>query len=61
MPDDTSVKHAFKRLPVATDAQFFNMRVPLLDQGRMDTEIARAGGMTARMKVYASGGDDVPP
>jgi mannose-6-phosphate isomerase-like protein (cupin superfamily) len=49
----------FKRMPVAKDeAQWFNMRVPLLDQGRMDTEIARAAGMTARIKVYASGGEN---
>ena len=56
MPDDTSIKHAFKRLPIATDAHFFNMRVPLLDQGRMDTEIARAGGMieAARAKARAA-------
>jgi mannose-6-phosphate isomerase-like protein (cupin superfamily) len=73
MPDDTSPKlgkaaadgsteslpKSFKRMPVATDAaQWFNMRVPLLDQGRMDTEIARASGMTARIKVYASGGEN---
>ena len=46
-------------MPVAKDeAQWFNMRVPLLDQGRMDTEIARATGMTARVKVYASGGEN---
>lgn len=74
MPDDTSPKTAapapatdaaprssqgFKRMPVAKDeAQWFNMRVPLLDQGRMDTEICRAAGMTARIKVYASGGEN---
>ena len=68
MPDDTASKPTadtttetqpyFKRMPVATEAQFFNMRVPLLDQGRMDTEICRAGGMTARVKVYASGGEN---
>ena len=68
MPDDTASKPKldtttetqpyFKRMPVATEAQFFNMRVPLLDQGRMDTEICRAGGMTARVKVYASGGEN---
>jgi mannose-6-phosphate isomerase-like protein (cupin superfamily) len=69
MPDDTASKPkldkttetapTYTRVPVATDAaQFFNMRVPLLDQGRMDTEICRAPGMTARIKVYASGGEN---
>ena len=58
MPDDTTLPRAFQRAPVATDAHFFKLRVPLLDQGRMDTEVTRAKGMTARVKVYASGGEN---
>ena len=58
MPDDTTLPRAFQRAPVATDAHFFKLRVPLLDQGRMDTEVTRAKGMTTRVKVYASGGEN---
>jgi mannose-6-phosphate isomerase-like protein (cupin superfamily) len=58
MPDDAPVVKAYRRAPVAKDTTFFKMKVPLLDQGRMDTEVARTERMSARMKVYASGGEN---
>jgi len=58
MPDDAPIRKAYSRAPVAKDTTFFKMKVPLLDQGRMDTEVARTERMSARMKVYASGGEN---
>ena len=36
----------------------FTLRAPLLDQGRSDTTIASTDNMVARLKVYASGGEN---
>lgn len=36
----------------------FKLRAPLLDQGRSDTTVARTENMVARLKVYASGGEN---
>lgn len=60
MPDDATAARetSLKRAPIATDTTFFKLRAPLLDQGRMDTELARTRKMTARLKVYASGGEN---
>ncbi len=57
MPDDSAAR-GFKRVQVAQDATFFKLRAPLLDQGRMDTELVRTENMSARIKVYASGGEN---
>ncbi len=56
MPDDTTLPRAFQRAPVATDAHFFKLRVPLLDQGRMDTEVTRAAGLAASGVPSTGGG-----
>jgi mannose-6-phosphate isomerase-like protein (cupin superfamily) len=58
MPDDATVFKAFNRAEISTDTKFFKLRAPLLDQGRMDTEVARTEKMSARVKVYASGGEN---
>lgn len=39
-------------------ATAFKLRAPLLDQGRSDTTVARTDNMVARLKVYASGGEN---
>jgi mannose-6-phosphate isomerase-like protein (cupin superfamily) len=50
---------SFKQAKVAGDkAHFFTLRTQLLDQGRSDTEVARTDNMWARIKVYASGGEN---
>jgi mannose-6-phosphate isomerase-like protein (cupin superfamily) len=36
----------------------FTLRAPLLDQGRSDTTVASTDNMVARLKVYASGGEN---
>jgi mannose-6-phosphate isomerase-like protein (cupin superfamily) len=36
----------------------FTLRAPLLDQGRSDTTVASTENMVARLKVYASGGEN---
>ncbi|MGE0650917.1 MAG: cupin domain-containing protein [Alphaproteobacteria bacterium] len=36
----------------------FKLRTQLLDQGRTDTTVARTDNMVARVKVYASGGEN---
>ena len=36
----------------------FKMSAQLLDQGRTDTPLCATDGMTARLKVYASGGEN---
>jgi len=58
MPDDATLNRGFKRAEIATDSAFFKLRAPLLDQGRMDTEVARTETLSARVKVYASGGEN---
>lgn len=49
---------SWKRAEVATKAFFFKLRAQLLDQGRTDTEVCRTNNMWARLKVYASGGEN---
>jgi mannose-6-phosphate isomerase-like protein (cupin superfamily) len=39
-------------------ASTFKLRSQLLDQGRTDTTVARTNNMVARLKVYASGGEN---
>ncbi|HXQ53868.1 MAG TPA: cupin domain-containing protein [Stellaceae bacterium] len=58
MPDDVTATRGFKRAEIAKDAAFFKLRAPLPDQGRMDTEVARTETFSARVKVYASGGEN---
>ncbi len=36
----------------------FKLRAQLLDQGRTDTTVAKTNNMVARLKVYASGGEN---
>jgi mannose-6-phosphate isomerase-like protein (cupin superfamily) len=36
----------------------FKLRAQLLDQGRTDKTVAKTGNMVARLKVYASGGEN---
>lgn len=36
----------------------FKLRAQLLDQGRTDTTVAKTDNMVARLKVYASGGEN---
>lgn len=43
----------------ATDAVTFKLKAQLLEQGRTDEEIVRTDNMWARLKVYASGGENV--
>ncbi|HEX9465927.1 MAG TPA: cupin domain-containing protein [Alphaproteobacteria bacterium] len=49
---------SWKRAELATKAFFFKLRAQLLDQGRTDTEVCRTDNMWARLKVYASGGEN---
>jgi mannose-6-phosphate isomerase-like protein (cupin superfamily) len=46
--------------PIPTDIkpEFFNMKIHLMEEGRDDREIFRTGAMNARMKTYASGGEN---
>ena len=48
--------------PVAPDSALkptvFRMRAQLLDDGRSNTPLAETGNMWARLKVYASGGEN---
>jgi mannose-6-phosphate isomerase-like protein (cupin superfamily) len=41
------------------DAQFFSLRTPLLADGRSDTTVAQTDLLRLRLKVYASGGENV--
>ncbi|MFN4283392.1 MAG: cupin domain-containing protein [Alphaproteobacteria bacterium] len=43
----------------ATEATTFKLKAQLLEQGRTDEEIVRTDNMWARLKVYASGGENV--
>lgn len=38
--------------------EFFNMEIHIMEQGRDDREIFRTGALDARMKTYASGGEN---
>ena len=49
---------SWKRAELATKAFFFKLRAQLLNQGRTDTEVCRTENMWARLKVYASGGEN---
>ncbi|HEY7063198.1 MAG TPA: cupin domain-containing protein [Chloroflexota bacterium] len=40
------------------EAQRFQVRVPLLSEGRVHNIVARAGAMTVAMKCYAEGGEN---
>jgi mannose-6-phosphate isomerase-like protein (cupin superfamily) len=42
-----------------TDAHFFSLRTPLLADGRSDTTLAQTDLLRLRLKVYASGGENV--
>ncbi len=56
-----SVKEIYDRqraLAKNTGATVFKMSAQLLDQGRTDTPLCATEGMTARLKVYASGGEN---
>jgi mannose-6-phosphate isomerase-like protein (cupin superfamily) len=41
------------------DAHFFSLRTPLLADGRSDTTVAQTDLLRLRLKVYASGGENV--
>jgi mannose-6-phosphate isomerase-like protein (cupin superfamily) len=41
------------------DAHFFSLRTPLLADGRSDTTLAQTDLLRLRLKVYASGGENV--
>jgi mannose-6-phosphate isomerase-like protein (cupin superfamily) len=41
------------------EAQFFSLEAPLLAQGRSDTTVAKTDLLRLRLKVYASGGENV--
>jgi mannose-6-phosphate isomerase-like protein (cupin superfamily) len=41
------------------DTQFFSLRTPLLADGRSDTTVAQTDLLRLRLKVYASGGENV--
>jgi len=43
----------------ATEAVTFKLKAQLLEQGLTDEEIVRTDNMWARLKVYASGGENV--
>jgi mannose-6-phosphate isomerase-like protein (cupin superfamily) len=42
-----------------TGAHFFSLRTPLLADGRSDTTVAQTDLLRLRLKVYASGGENV--
>ncbi len=42
-----------------TEATTFKLKAQLLEQGRTDEEILRTDNLWARLKVYASGGENV--
>jgi mannose-6-phosphate isomerase-like protein (cupin superfamily) len=44
---------------VHEDAQFFSLKTPLLAEGRSDTLVASTDLLRIRLKVYASGGENV--
>ena len=44
---------------VKPEAQFFSLEAPLLAQGRSDTTVAHTDLLRLRLKVYASGGENV--
>jgi mannose-6-phosphate isomerase-like protein (cupin superfamily) len=44
---------------VKPEAQFFTLGAPLLAQGRSDTTVAKTDLLRLRLKVYASGGENV--
>lgn len=44
--------------PRDTKPTVFKLRAQLLEQGRTDTVVARTDNMVARLKVYASGGEN---
>jgi mannose-6-phosphate isomerase-like protein (cupin superfamily) len=44
---------------VKPEAQFFSLSAPLLAQGRSDTTVASTDLLRLRLKVYASGGENV--
>jgi quercetin dioxygenase-like cupin family protein len=50
MTTETSVK---------AEAQFFSLFTPLLAEGRSDTTVAKTDLLRMRLKVYASGGENV--
>ena len=43
---------------ITPKASKFKLRAQLLEQGRSDTTVARTDNMVARLKVYASGGEN---
>jgi mannose-6-phosphate isomerase-like protein (cupin superfamily) len=62
MPDDikTTPSAGTGAAPVDTSIKpaFFRLRAQLLDDGRSNTPIAETDNMWARLKVYASGGEN---
>ena len=44
---------------VKSEAQFFSLHTPLLAEGRSDETVAKTDLLKLRLKVYASGGENV--
>ncbi len=60
-PPALSTKEIYDRqvsLAESCDPTVFKLSAQLLDQGRTDTPLCATEGMTARLKVYASGGEN---
>ena len=47
-----------RSLAESSDPTVFKLSAQLLEQGRTDTPLCATEGMTARLKVYASGGEN---
>lgn len=57
MPDSTPAPRG-EPSTAPKQAQPFKLRAQMLEQGRSDTTVAKSECMTARLKVYASGGEN---
>ncbi|MCG8548477.1 MAG: cupin domain-containing protein [Alphaproteobacteria bacterium] len=56
MPDEIKTDPA--AVPQDIKPQFFKLRAQLLDEGRSNTPLTETDNMWARLKVYASGGEN---
>jgi len=45
-------------IPTDVEAQVYQLRSPLMKQGRLDTIVAQTDTMQVRMKCYATGGEN---
>ena len=58
MPDDIKTAQPKRAVNTSIKPSFFRLRTQLVDDGRSEQQMFETENMWARMKVYASGGEN---